>query len=96
MLTSSAIGIYKPPDVRPILQAYHGKDVPIEYAKKEAEARERHIAEWKGKSKGLSSGGFTMSSLFGVNTEVSIPIPAFIPRVDCSQVLPLGHPANIP
>jgi len=71
-----SIGIYKPSDVRPILQAYHGKDVPIEYAKKEAEARERHIAEWKGKSKGLSSGGFTMSSLFGVSTESSYsPIP---------------------
>lgn len=76
MLPSLAIGIYKPQDVRPILQAYHGKDIPIEYAKKEAEARERHIAEWKSKSRGLSSGGFTMSSLFGMNTEVGVSTPA--------------------
>ncbi|KAI9569145.1 HAD-like domain-containing protein [Boletus coccyginus] len=71
-----SIGIYKPPDVRPILQAYRGKNIPIEYGKKEADARERHIAEWKGKSSGLSSGGFTMSSLFGVSTESPhSPIP---------------------
>ncbi|KAF8554968.1 HAD-like protein [Imleria badia] len=71
-----SIAIYNPPDVRPILQAYQGKDIPIEYAKKEAEARERHVVEWKSKSKGLSSGGFTMSSLFGMSTEPShSPIP---------------------
>ncbi|KAG8220556.1 HAD-like domain-containing protein [Butyriboletus roseoflavus] len=70
------IGIYKPQDVRPILQAYQGKDIPIEYAKNETEARERHIAEWKSKSRGLSSGEFTMSSLFGVNPDSShSPIP---------------------
>ncbi|KAF9222277.1 HAD-like protein [Gyrodon lividus] len=55
-----SIGIYKPQD----------------YAKKEAEARERHIMEWKATSKGLSAGGFTLSSLFGVNAETShSPIP---------------------
>jgi import inner membrane translocase subunit TIM50 len=68
----AAIGIYKPQDVRPILQAYEGKDVPLEYAKKEAEARERHIAEWKDKSRGLAAGGFTLSSLFGVTTDVGV------------------------
>lgn len=61
----TAIAIYKPPDVRPILQAYHGKDVPIEYAKKEAEAKQKHIEEWERSRKGLSQGGFTLSSLFG-------------------------------
>ncbi|KAH7885179.1 HAD-like domain-containing protein [Phlebopus sp. FC_14] len=71
-----SIGIYKPQDVRPILQAYRGKDIALEYAKKEAESREQHIAEWKGKGKGLSSGGFTLSSLFGVSTEKPhSPIP---------------------
>ncbi|KAG6382185.1 HAD-like domain-containing protein [Boletus reticuloceps] len=71
-----SIAIYKPPDVRPIIQAYHGKDIPLEYAKKETEARERHIAEWKSRTKGLSSRGFTMSSLFGASTEDSnSPIP---------------------
>ncbi|KAH7929536.1 HAD-like protein [Leucogyrophana mollusca] len=71
-----SIGIYKPQDVRPILQAYSGKDIPIEYAKKEAEAKLKHIEEWKGKSKGLSTGGFTLSSLFGSTGEVThSPIP---------------------
>ncbi|KAI6145379.1 HAD-like protein [Pisolithus tinctorius] len=65
-----SIGIYKPQDIRPILEAYHGKDIPIEYAKKEAEARQQHIAEWTKKRKGLSTGGFTFSSLFGAS-EVS-------------------------
>ena len=37
----AAIAIYKPPDVRPILEAYSGKDTPIEYAKKEAEAEKK-------------------------------------------------------
>ena len=36
-----ALAIYKVPDVRPILQAYAGKDIPIEYAKKEALEKQR-------------------------------------------------------
>lgn len=87
MVASTAIGIYKPQDVRPILQAYHGKDIPLEYGKKEAEARELHIAEWKNKSRGLSSGGFTMSSLFGVSTEVDFSMSVCIWCVDCSRLL---------
>ncbi|KAG6332746.1 hypothetical protein ID866_6344 [Astraeus odoratus] len=70
-----SIGIYKPQDVRPILQAYRGKDIPIEYGKKEAEARERHVEEWKSKRVGLSSGGFTLSSLFGGGETTHSPIP---------------------
>lgn len=93
MLTSSAVAIYKPPDVRPILQAYQGKDIPIEYAKKETEARELHIAEWKGKYKGLSSGGFTMSSLFGMSTEVRVSTSASMPLV-LTASSPLTHPSR--
>ncbi|GLB37985.1 putative import inner membrane translocase subunit TIM50 [Lyophyllum shimeji] len=59
-----SIAIYRPPDVRPILTAYHGKNIPLEYAKKEAEAKARHIEEWKNK-KGVSSRSF--SSLFGLS-----------------------------
>ena len=58
-----AIAIYKPEDVRPILDAYRDKDIPIEYAKKEAEAKQLHIEEWI--RKGKQSGGLTLSSLFG-------------------------------
>ncbi|KAI6159222.1 HAD-like domain-containing protein [Pisolithus thermaeus] len=70
-----SIGIYRPQDIRPILEAYRGKDIPIEYTKNEAEARERHIAEWKKKRKGLSTGGFTFSSLFGTSEAPHSPIP---------------------
>lgn len=70
-LPRTAIGIYKPPDVRPILQAYAGKDIPIEYAEKEAEAKSKHIEEWKTKARGLSKGGFTLSGMFGGASEVS-------------------------
>ncbi|THG95365.1 hypothetical protein EW026_g6278 [Hermanssonia centrifuga] len=59
-----SIAIYKPPDVRPILEAYHDKDIPLEYAKKEAEAKQKHIEEWEHSRKGLSKGGFTLSGLF--------------------------------
>ena len=85
LIFTSAIAIYKAPDVRPILQAYHGKDIPVEYAKQEAEAHERHVAEWKNKPKGLTYSGFTISSLFGTKTKVGVSTCAFTPRVDCAR-----------
>ncbi|KAJ4471462.1 import inner membrane translocase subunit tim-50 [Lentinula aciculospora] len=42
-----SIAIYKPTDVRPILTAYHGKNIPLEYAKREAEGKQKHIENWK-------------------------------------------------
>ena len=63
-----AIAIYKPADVRPILQAYADKNIPLEYAKKEAEAKAKHVEEWQGK-KGMSSRSF--SSMFGLSSGVS-------------------------
>ncbi|KAI0785773.1 HAD-like domain-containing protein [Abortiporus biennis] len=71
-----SIAIYKPSDVRPILQAYQGKDIPLEYAKHEAADKQRHIEEWEHHKKGLSTGGFTLSSLFGGSSNVnSSPVP---------------------
>ncbi|KAI0944047.1 hypothetical protein AcV7_001975 [Taiwanofungus camphoratus] len=71
-----AIGIYKPPDVRPILDAYRGKDIPLEYAKKEAEMKQKHIDEWQKNRKGFSTGAFTLSSLFGGPSQANAsPIP---------------------
>lgn len=66
-----SIGIYKPPDVRPILEKYQGKDVAVEYAKKEAEAKAHHIEEWKTKHKGVTTG--SMSSLFGLSSAPATP-----------------------
>ena len=40
-----AIAIFKTPDVRPILKAYEGKNIPIEYGKKETEMKQKHIEE---------------------------------------------------
>ena len=76
----AAIAIYKPPDVRPILEAYSGKDIPIEYAKKEAEAKKKHIEEWQARH-GLAKGGFTLSNLFGGSQKVRRKTPSF-PRLD--------------
>jgi import inner membrane translocase subunit TIM50 len=57
------------------LQAYAGKDVPVEYAKKEAEAKAKHIEEWHKSGKGLATGGFTLSKLFGSSSADSSPVP---------------------
>ncbi|KAL5504535.1 TIM50 [Sanghuangporus vaninii] len=65
-----SIGIYKPPDVRPILKAYQGKNIPIEYAKKEAEAKRQFIEDWKKSGKAtISTGSFTLSNLFGGSSQ---------------------------
>ncbi|KAK7026404.1 mitochondrial inner membrane protein required for protein import [Paramarasmius palmivorus] len=63
-----SIAIYKPPDVRPILQAYAGKNIPIEYAKKEAEGKAKHIAEWTA-NKGTRSN--SIGSFFGLSAHRS-------------------------
>ena len=71
-----AIGIYKPQDIRPILTAYHGKDIAVEYGKKEAEQKQKFLDEWRksGKAKsGSSGGGLTFSGLFG-SSSVSISL----------------------
>jgi len=62
-----SIGILQPPDVRPILKAYEGKNIPLEYARKEAEIKAKHIEEWEKERKGKGGAvtGFTLSGLFG-------------------------------
>jgi mitochondrial import inner membrane translocase subunit TIM50 len=61
-----SIGIYNPADVRPILEAYRGKDIPIEYAKTEAAAKQKHIEEFHARGgKGLGGGGLTLTGMFG-------------------------------
>ncbi|KAG7091437.1 hypothetical protein E1B28_010473 [Marasmius oreades] len=60
-----SIAIYKPQDVRPILTAYQGKNIPVEYAKKEAEGKARHIEEWK-QNKGTKSN--SVGSFFGLSS----------------------------
>ncbi|KAJ4499768.1 HAD-like domain-containing protein [Lentinula lateritia] len=58
-----SIAIYKPADVRPILTAYNGKNIPLEYAKRETEGKQKHIENWK-QNKGSTSNSF--GGFFGV------------------------------
>ncbi|WWC57555.1 uncharacterized protein I303_100087 [Kwoniella dejecticola CBS 10117] len=62
-----SIGIFNPADVRPILQAYQGKNIPVEYAKKEAEAKQKAIEEWERAhpSAVAGAGSGWLSSMFG-------------------------------
>ncbi|ORX35097.1 hypothetical protein BD324DRAFT_582622 [Kockovaella imperatae] len=62
-----SIGIFQPPDVRPILELYRGKDIPVEYAKKEAESKRQVLEEWRRQHPTNVHGGGTgmLSSLFG-------------------------------
>lgn len=71
MLTS-AIGIFAPADVRPVLKHYAGKDIPREYAKKEAEAKAAAVAEWERTHPTGSGGGSWLSGVFGGSSAVSI------------------------
>ena len=71
-----------PPDVRPILSAYQGKDIATEYAKVEAANKARLVEEWKAKHKstaGISSGGFTISRLFSRDPDPAHNLPSNAP-----------------
>lgn len=65
---SLAIGIFQPPDVRPIIKAYEGKNIPVEYAQREAERKQAAIEEWErehgGALVGSGTGSSWLSSLF--------------------------------
>jgi len=79
-----SIAIYKSPDVRPILQAYQDKDIPLEYAKKEAEAKRKHIEEWERSHKSAAS-GFTLSGLFGGSSPIPTTTGSKIPLTYLEQ-----------
>ncbi|KAJ9097638.1 hypothetical protein QFC21_004674 [Naganishia friedmannii] len=67
-----SIGIFQPPDVRPIIKAYEGKNIPVEYAKREAERKQAAIGEWEREHGGVvlgsdvSTGGTSwLGKIFG-------------------------------
>jgi hypothetical protein len=66
----SAIAIYNLPDVHPILKAYEGKDVPLEYAKTEAISKAKHLAEWNAEHR-PSVAAPSFRNLFGLVSTVS-------------------------
>ncbi|KAG8714535.1 mitochondrial inner membrane protein required for protein import [Ceratobasidium sp. 423] len=62
-----SIAIHSPPDVRPILKAYQGKDIAKTYAAVEAEQKRKVIEEWEKKRKsGGASGNMAIGGLFGL------------------------------
>ncbi|KLO05854.1 HAD-like protein [Schizopora paradoxa] len=70
-----SIAIYRPEDVRPILSNYQGKDIPLEYGKKEAELKAQFVEEWKKSGRAKSGGGLTLSGLFmGSKQESPVPL----------------------
>jgi len=96
----TAIAIYSPPDVRPIISAYKDKDVVAEYAKVEAEAKRRHLEDWlkHGGGAKVSAPSF-LQKIFGTATTTVSPF-AFIPFLTNSDILallsrsrPPQHPA---
>ncbi|GAB1523385.1 mitochondrial inner membrane protein required for protein import [Rhizoctonia solani] len=61
-----SIAIHSPPDVRPILKAYQGKDIAKAYAAVEAEQKRKVVEEWEKKRKsGGGSGNMAIGGLFG-------------------------------
>ncbi|KAG6862293.1 hypothetical protein C0995_015990 [Termitomyces sp. Mi166 len=88
-----SIAIYHPPDVRPILKAYEGKNIPLEYAKLEAEQKAKHIEEWK-KKKGVQISSF--SSLFGLSSSQSLhPIAKTHPGIPPTYLEQKRHEAQL-
>ncbi|KAF9053838.1 HAD-like protein [Hymenopellis radicata] len=69
-----SIAIYKPVDVRPILTAYQGKDITLEYAKKEAESKQKHIEEWEKKKTAPNAFG----AMFGLSNRDSTIPPTYL------------------
>jgi import inner membrane translocase subunit TIM50 len=60
-----SIGIYQPQDVRPVLEAYRGKDIPVEYAKTEAAMKAAHVEEHLAKrGQGGLASSLTLTGLF--------------------------------
>ena len=58
--------------MRPILENFQGKNIPVEYAKQEAEAKQKFLEEWRKSGKAKVAGGLTLSGLFGGPGTVSV------------------------
>ena len=71
-------------DVRPILKAYQGKDIPVEYAKKEAEAKRVATEEWERRNPAGAGGGSAwLGGMFGgVAVSIMLLLAGLHPRDD--------------
>lgn len=85
-----AIAFYKTEDVRPILKAYQGKDIAVEYAKREAELKAKFLADWKVKGGGRgATSTLSFSSLFGGKDPLVRIFPSPPIRLSLPPLLPL-------
>lgn len=81
-----SVGILQPQDVRPVLKAYEGKDIPAAYAQVEADYKKRFIDAWEKKHEGkrapASASVGRVSSLFGGSSgavaDPSQPPPTYL------------------
>ena len=90
----TALAIYKPADVRPILAAYRGTDIPRTYAEREAADKRAHIEAWEEKKQKQGGRGRGMdvriSSLFSAGVSVTftrLPLFPFLPCGPMSHIL---------
>ncbi|KAG8716124.1 mitochondrial inner membrane protein required for protein import [Ceratobasidium sp. 395] len=60
-----SIAIHNPADVRPILKAYQGKDIPTAYAAVEAEQKRKVVEDWEKNRKRSGGGNMAIGGLFG-------------------------------
>ena len=90
----SAIGIYNPPDVKPIIGAYIDKDVVSEYGRAEAETKQRLIEEWERKGGRRKSAPSFLGKLFGTSSSISvrIPNPMIYRTLNCSSFIQSDKP----
>jgi import inner membrane translocase subunit TIM50 len=59
--------------VRPILKAYEGKNIPVEYAKKEADAKRVAVEEWERQHPASAySGANALRGMFGGLSNVGL------------------------
>lgn len=75
------IAFFNYPDVRPVLESWKGKDIPVEYAKWEAEYKQRHLEKLQAKGGVQSAGGtFSLGSLFTSQRHQTYPAGKVDPR----------------
>ncbi|KAH8827767.1 import inner membrane translocase subunit tim-50 [Flagelloscypha sp. PMI_526] len=68
------IAFFNYPDVRPVLQNWKDKNIPVEYAKWEAEYKQRHLEALAAKGGVKAVGGtFSLGSLFSSQRHPTVP-----------------------
>ena len=94
----TALAIYKPADVRPILAAYRGTDIPRTYAEREAADKRAHIEAWEEKKQKQGGRGRGMdvriSSLFSAGVSVTFTRLPFFPFPCGSMSLTFSYPPS--